>query len=424
MSRKILMGAILWSAVTTLGAAKAASDLPSMPSIPVSQFTESIGVNIHLAYTDGKYANADMVLRDLQYLGISYVRDGIPASVPGRAPGDGLNSWDLLASAGIRFNVPVPGNVDLSTQMEQIRAVLQHHPRMIASIEGPNEVNNWAVKFRGKTGEEAAREFQGELYKAVHAEPALQGVPVCYFTGGQSIDLAAHPGLADYENAHPYPHFGQQPTWWLTHEFQEYFKSSRPIPKVITETGYYTVPWSRGDWGGVDAATQAKLLLNLYFDAAEQGISRTYIYQLLDPYPDPEGKSADWNLGFFFLDNKPKPSAKMTHDLMKFLADRPSESRPIAFGVSGMPATGHRLALSRSDGSNILVLWNEVPVWDSIASKPLSTTTVDVHIKVNTRSAVQWLDVLTGETKSLPVHEGSISVPVPDHAIFVVLPPS
>jgi hypothetical protein len=401
----------------------ATTELPNVASMSAYQFTESIGVNTHLAYTDGKYANADRVLQDLQYLGISHVRDGLPASLPGRVPGDGLGAWDLLASAGIRFDVLVPWNVDLSAEMRQIQAVLRHHPKMITAVEGPNEINNWEVKFQGKGGEEGARAFQQELYREVHSEPSLKGLPVYYLTGGKSIDLATHPRLADYENAHPYPHLGQQPAGWLARDFQQYFTPSRPIPKVITETGYYTVPESR-DWGGVDAKTQAKLLLNLYFDAAEQGVSRTFIYQLLDPYPDPEGKSADSNLGFFFLDNRPKPSATLTHDLMQFLADRPCSLKPMAFSINRMPETGHKLELLKADGTVIIALWNEVPVWDTNTSKPLNTTSVDVQIKLNGRGRAQWVDLLSGKRESLMIQDGSLSVSIPDHVIFVVLPPS
>jgi hypothetical protein len=53
-------------------------------SMPLAKFQDSLGVNLHIEYTDGKYADATQVLQDLQYIGIHNVRDYIPDPVRDR----------------------------------------------------------------------------------------------------------------------------------------------------------------------------------------------------------------------------------------------------------------------------------------------------------------------------------------------------
>ncbi len=96
---------------------------------------------------------------------------------------------------------------------------------------------------------------------------------------------------------------------------------------VLTEAGYYSLPGG-GSWGGVDLTTQAKpRLLNLLFDAAKLGVSRTYLYQLLDAYPDPSNTDMEKHFGLFDINNKPKPVAAAIHNLTTILADSGSVGR-------------------------------------------------------------------------------------------------
>ena len=52
------------------------------------------------------------------------------------------------------------------------------YPGSIIAIEGPNEVNNFAVNYEGLTGTAGAQAFQADLYAAVNASPILQDIPV------------------------------------------------------------------------------------------------------------------------------------------------------------------------------------------------------------------------------------------------------
>jgi hypothetical protein len=99
--------------------------------------------------------------------------------------------------------------------------------------------------------------------------------------------------------------------------------------KVITETGYYDEP--RNPYGsGVDNITAAKLTLNLLLDAASQGVSRTFLYQLRSAYPDPGDTNTDVEYGLFRKDNSPKPMAVAIHNLTTILADPGSDAATFA----------------------------------------------------------------------------------------------
>ncbi len=360
-----------------------AQNYQTIPSIPLFSFQDSLGVNLHIEYTDGKYADATAVLQDLQYLGIHNVRDLVPEPALWLPQGQGLAAMQMLAANGIKWDLLAEPNQPLSTSMQQLDALQQAQPGMVISVEGPNEINNYPVPpVPGETNEQAAKDYQRQLYAAVHADGTLSGVPVLYFTGGSPVDLSANAGLADFENTHPYPKSGVQPFPVLQQEFVNNFNNPNSTPKMITETGYYSLPQST-DWGGVDEPAEAELIMNTYFDAALQGVQRTFVYQLLDAYADPQGTNNDNHFGFFHLDNSPKIVAlAMRHIADVLPPDQPSSPVAVQAAIRGLPSTGHALALTASDGSVALFLWNEAPVWDEPSESLQFVTPVPVQVQL------------------------------------------
>jgi hypothetical protein len=359
---------------------EAADRLTVVPSLPLATFQNSLGVNTHIEYTDGKYADADKVLADLDYIGIRNVRDYIPNPAAWLPPGQALRAMQMLAAHGIRFDFVADGNASLPIAMQQLDALLRAEPGVALAVEGPNEIDNFPVKRDGKPSAPAAEAFQRALYQAVHTDPLLRGVPVLYMTGAAPVNLDTEPGLADIANTHPYPHRGEQPYSWLGRGFPLYFTMPGHYAKQITETGYYTLPAST-DPGGVDADSQAMLILNAYFDAALEGNGHTYLYQLLDAYADPKQANSDDHYGLFALDGKPKPIARALHRMAQVLPPAtPSSQQTVRAFIEGLPATAHTLALTASDGTVILFFWNEVPVWDPQTHTAIRQTAVKIHV--------------------------------------------
>ena len=222
--------------------------------LTTSQFINSLGVNVHVEYTDGKYANTGNVIADLSFLGINHVRDATlnPSN-------QGQGSYDSLAAAGIKFDLFFQGN-DPASSLALVNSFVARHPGAVSMIEGPNEVNNFPINYAGLSGNAAAVAYQGALYSAVKADGALNGVPVANLTSYPDLT-----GTADYGNFHSYPKNGVQPGVTLAQGAASQAAAEPGHPEVMTEGGYTTL-LTPNSFGGVDEATQAKYLLNMMLD--------------------------------------------------------------------------------------------------------------------------------------------------------------
>ncbi len=384
-------------------------------AVAADQFADGIGVNIHAMYLDGGYRDLDQVIRCLRYLGVVHVRDAVP--------GDGPRNqarYDKLAQAGIRFDFFV--QKDIAGAVSRMHAFETRHPGAIAAIEGPNEVNNWPVTYDGRGGKAGALAFQAALYKAVRADPVLRGIPILNFTGYP--DAA---GPADFTNIHPYPHRGQQPYATLMKDATRRWKAMPGKPIMLTEAGYYTLPGKVG-WGGVDDATQARLTVNLLLDAAYIGAKRTYLYQLLDAYPDPDGTKQESHFGLFDLHYRPKPAATAIRNLIALMArfhGAPASASLAAVDFGPLPG-GVRSLTIQAGTAQLIALWNESELWDNDAARARMTDgALPVIAKVEHAGTTV---VLHRPLQSLPpqplaVRDGTVTVDVGADAVVLEIKP-
>jgi len=219
----------------------------SQDTIQAAGFINSLGVGMHIAYTDGGYASLSNDSADLAYLGLNNVRDGVSDGENGSAP---LSSYITLAQQGIKFTCVVAGGGALTTASLQAELGLYDQineavPGSIVAIEGSNEINNAPITFNGVGGLQGALDLQRALYAAVHADTNLAGVAVDYFTGYNAGSVAIGPdptataGLADYDTQHPYPNNGDAPEAWVTpsQSLGNESASTGYGPAVFTETG-------------------------------------------------------------------------------------------------------------------------------------------------------------------------------------------
>jgi hypothetical protein len=383
----------------------------SAGTVTADQFADGIGVNIHTMYLDGGYRDLDQVIRCLRYLGVVHVRDAVL--------GDGPRNrarYDKLAQAGIRFDFFV--QKDIPGAVSRMHAFETSHPGAIAMIEGPNEVNNWPVTYGGRGGKAGALAFQRALSKAVRADPVLRGIPIANFTGYP--DAA---GPADFTNIHPYPHRGRQPYATLTKEAVERWKAMPDKPIVLTEAGYYTLPGKVG-WGGVDDATQARLIVNLLLDAAYIGAKRTYLYQLLDAYPDPDRTKQESHFGLFDLHYRPKPSATAIRNLTALVArfrGAPASATPAAVDFGTLPA-GVRSLTIQAGATQLIALWNEGELWDNDAARVRMTggaRSVIGKVKRPGATIVLHRPLQSQSPQPLAVRDGAVAVDVGADAVIL-----
>ena len=338
-----------------------AQSYQTIPSIPLQKFQQSLGFNAHVEYQDGLYNNGANVLADLQYMHVGYLRDSIPVLTPDAngfvwASG-GLPEMEQLMAAGIKFDLIADEYQSVATNVANASMLAAKYPGAIVSIEGQNEINNSGVS------QPAAVAYQRQLYAAVKADPNLKGVPVLDFTGG--VDETSLSGQADVQNTHPYPASGVQPFARLQQDFVvDYSASAETLPKQITESGYSTLLPSAD---GVNDNVQGEGDLNILVDAAAQGVQRTYLYQLLEAYPNFFSNS-DTDYGAFrYEDNSPKPGAEALHNLGDQIpADAPSAPKTVTAGFyPPLDGTTHVLALTAADGTVYLGMVHEQPFWNA-----------------------------------------------------------
>lgn len=381
--------------------------------IRTDDFIQSIGVNVHMAYNDGKYANSANVITDMKYLGLSSVRDTAPAYWYQS------KAFDAMANAGIKFNFVAAGNRNPADVVAAIETFAKAHPGATIAIEGVNEVNNWPVTFGGVTGLAGATAYMTALAKALAGSATLNNVDTYGLTGANIVQDV------DYANFHAYPKNGAQPLRTLMAGIKDQTSAMAGKPTVLTEAGYYTAPNS-SNWGGVDQATQAKQTLNLLMDATKLGVSHTYLYQLLDAYADPSALSVDKNLGLFDLSNNPKLAATAIHNLTTILADGGATAttfttQALNYTVANLPTDGAVLAMQKSDGKTDLVAWSEPDIWDEINHRPITTAGKDVTFDFGANHvSVKIFDPLASAAAvSTYADVTSVHVTITDHPMIV-----
>jgi len=369
-----------------------------------ADFAAGVGVNVHMEYTDGGYADAGATLAALKFLNVNLVRDAAPDP-----HNQGQASYGALARGGVRFDLFVNGG-DIATAVRGLAAFQARYPGAVHSIEGPNEINNHATfTFAGLTDKHrAATAYQTALYAAVKAEPILKAIPVLAFT-----DYPATPGPCDIGNFHAYPDGRGAPGERLAKDGAEAQAVAPGKPLVDTEFGYFTQPVR----GALSQRAQARLILTGLLDNAAQGVRETYIYQLLDAYPDASAQDSEKHYGLFDINNRPKASAQMLRRLMQLLRDDAPDAhtfplRPDRFTIQGLPATARTLVIEKASGETLIAIWDETPVWDAMRVVDLEGPKTDVVLTATGRS---------GSASVIDLVDGSIGAASTGKAVHMTL---
>jgi hypothetical protein len=390
----------------------------SNATMTTARFIDTIGVVMRIDQGTVHYGNVQDDLSDLRYLGIHNTRNGA---------GGPYNTYLTLAQNGIKFDLGVVGgntsNAIIDSEFTNvIDALNKAVPGAVNAVEGANEVNNFALTYNGQSGYAAALAAQQYIYAKVHADPLLQGTAVYYFTGwgaGSAIygnipigpNPATTPGLADYDNNHPYPSGGNPPAAAMSRTANYYNENPATGPGVYTEAGYSD---SGGFGSTLNQTGVAKYMLDLLMDDAKNNIFRTYLYELMD--------GGD-GLGLFDANNNAKPVATAIHNLTSILVDSGSASpaaTPANYSISSLPVSGQSMALLKANGATDIVVWAEPKI---SGSTPSPATTVTVNLGA-TYGTVKIFDPLqgTGPIQTLS-NVSSTTISVSDHPIIVETEP-
>lgn len=383
-------------------------------SMRAADFTGSIGVNIHMTGFNTA-AGAASLTAAMTYLGIGHARVAATSDV--LAPGKALGT---MAATGISFDMLMPSGITPTATIGALASFAGAHAGAVGAIEGPNEINNFAISYNGLAGLAAAVAFVDMAASLAAGYSALSATPIYDLTGApRSATLSAD--RAGYVNIHPYIQNGDEPGQKLAGIIAQHAVPGKGV--VITETGYQTGPTANG-WEGVDQATQAKLTLNLLADATKLGVSQTYLYQLKD-YRDTGVASPDNHLGLFDTAMNPKPVATAIHNLTAILADTGSaatsfSTHALDFTLSGLPASGNSLVLEKSNGLHDIMVWAEPDIWNQASHSEIAVKATPTTMNFTSAVDVKVYDPLVSDAPvATYAHVSQVTLSLTDHPLVV-----
>lgn len=361
--------------------------MPSIQAARASDFENSLGVQPDL--NQGNFTNLEEIMAQAREAGIETLRLLMPTS----------NNWttaegfaQTLASAGFKLALIANTANTPEQNVAAVEGLLASHPGSVRMVEGPNEPNNEPFSYAGQTGNAAAVAWQADFKAALDASPSASAVPVYGF-----ISFPNAGNASDYINLHPYPPNGDQPRARIQQDLaaQRAVESDPNKPWGITEIGFST---ERPNAGTVDQATQAKLLLNAFFDAKDLGADHVGLYSLRD-YP-----FNDFGAGFGINteNDARKPASVALGNVEAIFADAGAAAGSFAptaldYSVSGAGVQDH--LAQKSDGTYLLTLWNEPDIWDEASGAAIDPADVAATVTFGSNAyTVERIDPLAGTT--------------------------
>lgn len=312
-----------------------------------------MGVNTHMYYSDTPYADKAAVIQWLKRLGIRHVRDGL---APGRQ--DEVSALQGLADAGIRSSLLVgaPGS-NPAPLLDVLRSQLAGD---VEAVEGPNEYWRTGSGWQGRL-----IPFQRMLFSETRSEP---DPPLVVGPSVGGINLARY---LNRGNIHPYPG-GEPPEFNIAGQVSGARQTSGSAQVWATETGYHDA--TNMDPGATQRAAsdaaQAIYLPRVFASYFAAGVGRTYLYELLDEFPNPTKTQPEDHYGLLTNALRPKPQFWAVSRLAHAVADRPATAvKRLSYSIVDTGSGLRQVLLSRSDGSWQILLWR--PLWVAPSGGPL-----------------------------------------------------
>lgn len=403
------------SQFSPLGSTIAASQTPLEMAKSADSFIDSVGIVTHLRYTDTSYARfGDVVEPRLRELGIRHIRDG------GNDAGM-FEKLNRLAQFGIRSTLVMDprDGVMPDNAVETLKKVL---PSVIA-VEGPNEWDiNTGLTYKGKSFPDGVRDYQTDLYKAVKGNAATSHLAV--IAPSMAIPeygsrLGSLKSVVDMGNMHSYAG-GNRPAqdldWrWISNT--KHVSEDKPI--VVTETGWHNaIGDTHASQKGVSEQVAAKYVPRLFLEYFNQGIQRTFLYELMDERSQPDQEN---NFGLIRSDGTPKPAFYSLKNLMSLLNDAQGSTAlgGLRYSLTGNTQNVHHTLLQKSSGEFYLVLWSDVVSADAAVNQPV-TLNLSSPIKQATTYLTNQSINPTG-TYATPTQ---LALNVPDSPLVVKLTPA
>lgn len=392
-------------------------------AVQADAFVDSVGVNTHLTYQNTPYASAwPSILSSLKALGVRHIRDGF-SSWPTGSPF--YTEHQTLASAGIKTDYVFSIDNTVTPQLVQTFASMTED---MESIEAPNEcdaapncgggnlagVNNVAsfMQTMAAIGHALNTPVVGPSFTtdAAYAEAGQLSSTVTYnnihvYFGGRNPGSAGWGG-GDAEGNN-YGSFA----WWIDQAHVD----APSAPVIATETGYIAYPQTSAPYT-LPESVEASYIPRTLATAFNEGVKRTYVYELLDEISSP-------GYGLLRSDLSAKPAYTAIKNLLGTLTDPGATFTPgkLNYTVSGADTTLSHMLLQKRDGTFWLVLWLEKSSYNPVTNVAIPVTSQNVTLSISGGLAVEQVLQMdsTGAENTVVATGSTISMPLNDQMTLI-----
>lgn len=343
-----------------------------VPARPAYRFVDAVGVAAKFSWGTSvyrtRYPQAKAALAEL---GIRHIRDQVGNEQAMQVYRDlhGSLSVRLTAIVDTRRGGGSRQRLDPSAiagELQRARSGLG--TRILAALEGPNEYNILERDYGYRGWVTELRAYQAALFRQVRENSALRSLPVLApSVGGPDVEyyhrkLGNIGAWSDHGNGHVYGN------WFsLAQKVDEvlpYTDMATPGQRyVLTETGWHTA-YNAGKQH-VPEDTRIRYLPRAMAEfATHSRVRRGFIYQLVDPYHDPDRTRANAHFGLLDHHMQKKRSFYAVRNMMHIMCDDPPSKDPssLNFTLSGNLADVRAHLFQKRSGSFSLLLWLEKPL--------------------------------------------------------------
>lgn len=153
---------------------------------------------------------------------------------------------------------------------------------------------------------------------------------------------------------------------------------------MVTETGYHNAV--RDESGsGISEQAGGKYLPRILLENFNRNIKRTYLYELIDEWPDPKKAEKEKHFGLLRNDGTRKPSYQTIKNLIALLKEPGANFRPkrLDYKLSGNMTDVHHTLLQKSDGTFYLIVWQDAKSWNNKDFKDVAIPNRKVTLTLN-----------------------------------------
>jgi hypothetical protein len=390
-------------------------------------------VNTHIDARTTSYADIGLVRASLAYLGVRHIRDD---ALEGGIPFD-VSRYQNLMSMGIGLDLASGegDNVDPQQVIAAAQALAETRNNRLELIEGNNEIDEkrHPVNFGGMKSDAAEGYYlpailaQKYLFDHVHSNGTLKSIPVLTFTFAHADRSGAVGNVtdgADYADVHAYAVNGTPPNKVIA-KLVCMTQNVPGKPIIVSETGYPTMyPGSPPLKNLVDEKVQAAYLLDTLLDTFRMGVSRTYIYELLDRRSNPADSSDQAHYGVFRYDGSPKPAATGISNLLKVVGDgisTASSAPNLALQFTAQGSDVFKILLTKGGGKYDLIYWSEPKIWDATRFHIIPTNLGEVNVRFSKKiSAIEIFDPMQSAAPVIRIKgREELGYNLADHPIII-----